>query len=59
MNWKTLIQSAHLGKQIACFIRLVAGENDLNCSPRCYIHLIRKSSKLQQERYLLKTILLS
>ena len=66
MNRKTLIQFAHLGKQIACFIliRLFAKANyDLNCdsvcSPRCSIHLLRKSGKLQQEGYLLKTILLS
>ena len=66
MNRKTIIQFAHLGKQMACFIlsRLFAKANyDLNCdsvcSPRCSIHLLRKSSKLQQEGYLLKTILLS
>ena len=64
---KTLIQFAHFGKQIdrlACFIRLFAGANyDLNCnsvcSPRCSTTLLRKSSELQQEGYLLKTILLS
>ena len=28
------------------------------CSPRCFIHLVRKSSELQED-YLLKTILLS
>ena len=27
MNWKTLIQFAHISKQITCFIRLPAGEN--------------------------------
>ena len=59
MNRKTLIQFTHLGKQIACFIRLFAGANYyLNCnsvcSPRCFIHLFRKSSELQQEGYLLK-----
>ena len=27
MNRKTLIQFAHLGKQIACFIRLLTGAN--------------------------------
>ena len=64
MNRKTLIQFAHLGKEIACFIRLFAGANyDLNCnsvcSPRCFIHLFRKSSELQQEGYLLKNIPLS
>ena len=33
MNRKTLIQLAHLGKQIVCFIRLFAGANqDLNCN---------------------------
>ena len=58
---KTLIQFALHGKQIACFIRLFAGANyDLNCnlvcSPRCFIHLYRKSSELQQEGYLLKKI---
>ena len=58
---KTLIQFALHGKQIACFIRLFAGANyDLNCnsvcSPRCVIHLFRKSSELQQEGYLLKKI---
>ena len=61
MNRKTLIQFTHLGKQVACFIRLFAGANyDLNCnsvcSPRCVIHLFRKSSELQQEGYLLKKI---
>ena len=66
MNRKILFQFSHLGKQIACFIliRLFARANyDLNsnsvCSPRCSIHILRKSSKLQQEGYLLKTILLS
>ena len=64
MNRKTSTQFAHLGKQIACFIRLFAGANyDLNrnsvCSRRCRIRLLRKSSELQQEGYLLKTILLS
>ena len=66
MNRKTLIQFAHLGEQIACFILicLFAGANyDLNCNSVCLSHcsidLIRKSSKLQQEGYLLKTILLS
>ena len=64
MNRKTLIQFAHLGKQVACFICLFAGANyDLNsdsvCSPRCSIHLVRKSSEPQQEGYLLKAILLS
>ena len=66
MKRKTGIQFAefaHLGKQIACFIRLFAGATyDLNCnsvcSPRCTIHLLRKSSELQQEGYLPKTILL-
>ena len=50
MNGKTLLQFADLGKQIACFIRLFAGanydHNDLNCnsvcSPRCFVHLLRK-----------------
>ena len=69
---KTLIQFAHFGKQIyrlACFIRLFSGANyDLNCnSPRLFASfvrlvapaLLRKSSELQQEGYLLKTILLS
>ena len=47
MNKKTLIQFAHLGEQIASFIRLFAGANyDLNCnsvcSPRCSIRLLRK-----------------
>ena len=51
MNRKTLIQLAHLAKQIACFICLFAGADyDLNCnsvcSPRCFIHLIRISSEL-------------
>ena len=33
MSRKTLIQLAHLGKQIFCFIRLFAGANqDLNCN---------------------------
>ena len=64
MNRKTLIQFAHLSEQIACFICLFARENyDLNCnsvcSPHCSIHLIRKSSELQSEGYLLKMILLS
>jgi len=59
MNGKTLIQFAHLSEQIACFVRLFAGENyDLNCNsvclPRCPIHLVRKSSELQSEGYLLK-----
>ena len=63
MNRKTLIQSAHLGKQIAFFIRLFVGANyDLDCnsvcSPSCFVHLFRKSSELQQEGYLPKTILL-
>ena len=38
MNRKTLIQFAHLGKQIACFIliRLFARTNyDLNCNSVC------------------------
>ena len=52
MNRKTLIQFAHLGKQFAYFIRLVAKANyDLNCnsvcSPRCSISLVRKSNELQ------------
>ena len=66
MNRKTLIQFAHLGEQIGCFILicLFARANyDLNCNSVylscCSIHLIRKSSKLQQEGYLLKTILLN
>ena len=29
------------------------------CAPRCSIHLLRKSSELQQEGYLLKTIVLT
>ena len=66
MNRKTLIQSAHLGKQIAFFIRLFVGANyDLVTliviqffSPRCFVHLFRKSCELQQEGYLPKTILL-
>ena len=52
MNRKILIQFAYLCKQIACFINfcLFAGANyDLNsnsvCSPRCSIHLVRKSSE--------------
>ena len=64
MNRKTLIQFAHLSGQMACFVHLFAGENyDLNCnsvcSPCCPIHLVRKSSELQLEGYLLKTIMLS
>ena len=65
MNRKTLIQFTHLGKQIAYVsLAVFAGANyDLNCnsvcSPLCFIHLVRKSSELQQEVYLLKTILLS
>ena len=64
MDKKTLIQFAHLGEQIAFFIRLFAGANyDHNCnsvcSPSCSICFLRKSSELQQEDYLLKTILLS
>ena len=66
MNRKTLIQFAHLGEQIAylILIRLFARANyGLNCnsvcSSRCSIYLLRKSSKLQPEGYLLKTILLS
>ena len=66
MKRKTLIQFADLGKQVACFIRLFAGanydDNDVNCNslfPLCFVHLLRKSSELQQECYLLKTILLS
>ena len=60
---KTLIQSAHVAKQVAFFIRLFVGANyDLDCnsvfSPRCFVHLFRKSSELQQEGYLPKTILL-
>ena len=38
MNRKTLIQFAHLGKQIACFIliRVLAKANyDLNCNSVC------------------------
>ena len=63
MKSKTLIQSAHLGKQIVFFIRLFVGANyDLDCnsicSPSCFVHLFRKSSELQQEGYLPKTILL-
>ena len=55
MNRKTLIQFAHLAKQIACFIRLFAGANyDLNCnsvcSPHCFIHLVRISSELPTGR---------
>ena len=51
-----------VSKSITCFIRLFAGASyDLNCysvwSPRCCSHLLRKSSELQQEDYLLKTIL--
>ena len=47
MDKKTLIQFAHLGEQIASFIRLFAGANyDLSCnsvcSPRCSIRLLRK-----------------
>ena len=57
MNRKTLIQFAHLGEQIACFIRPFAGANyDLNrnsvCSPRCSIHFVRKSSELHQEGFI-------
>ena len=64
MNRKISIQFAHLGKQIASFIRLFAGANyhlkrTSVGSPRCSIHLLRKSSELHQEGYLLKTILLS
>ena len=59
---KTSIQFAYLGTQIVCFLCLFAEANyDLNsnsvCSPRCSIHLVRKSSELQQEGYLLKMIL--
>ena len=59
---KTLIQFAHHGEQFAYFIRLVSGAiYDLSCnsvcSPRCSIHLLRKSSDLQG--YLLKTVPLS
>ena len=58
------VRRLHLGKQIAFFICLFAGPNyDLNCdsvcSPLCSIHLIKKSSELQQEGKLLKPILLS
>ena len=58
MNWKTLIQFAHISMQIACFIHLPARANyEVNCnsvcSPCCSIHLLRKSSELQQEGYLL------
>ena len=36
MNGKTSIQFAHLGNQIACFIRLFPGANyDLNCNSVC------------------------
>ena len=36
MNRKTLIQFAHLGKLIACYIRLFAEANyDLNCNSVC------------------------
>ena len=65
MNRKTLIQFAHLGKLIACYIRLFAGANyDLNCnsvcSPPCSTFTsLEKSSELQQQDYLLKTILMS
>ena len=57
MNRKTLIQFAHLGEQVACFIcPFVGGNYDLNrnsvCSPRCSIHLVRKSSELQQEGFI-------
>ena len=57
MNRKTLIQFAHLGEQIACFIRPCAGANyDLNrnsvCSPPCSIHLVRKSSEVQQKGFI-------
>ena len=54
MNRKTLIQFAHLGKQIACFIliRLFSRTNyDLNCNSVC-------SSRSFIQGYLLKTILL-
>ena len=62
MKRKTSIQFAYLGKQIVCFLCLFAGANyDLNsnsvCWPRFSIHLVRKSSDLQQEGYLLKMIL--
>ena len=47
MNTKTLIQVAHLGEQIACFILPFAGANyDLNrnpvCSPRCSFTSLEK-----------------
>ena len=46
MNRKTLIQFAHPGKKIACFVSLFARANyDLNsisvCSPCCSIHLVK------------------
>ena len=55
MNRKTLIQFAHLAKQMACFIHLFAGANyDLNCNSvcllRCFIHLARISSELPTGR---------
>ena len=58
------VRRLHLGKQIAFFICLFAGPNyDLNCdsvcSHFCSIHLVKKSSELQQEGKLLKPILLS
>ena len=66
MNRKTLIQFAHLSEQIACFILIyifATANYDLNCNSVCLsrwsIHLIRKSSNLQQEGYQLKTILLN
>ena len=65
MNRKTLIQFAHLGKQTACFILLFAGRIMTSiyynpvCAPHCSIHLLRKSSELQQEGYLLKTVVLT
>ena len=58
------VRRLHLGKQIAFLICLFAGPNyDLNCdsvcSHLCSIHLVKKSSELQQEGKLLKPILLS
>ena len=65
MNRKTLIQLAHLGKQIVCFIRLFAGAQIKTSVVIQFVRLVasftslEKSSELQQEVYPLKMILLS
>ena len=64
MTRKTSIQFAYLGKQIARFLCILLGQIMTSIviqfvRLRRSFHLVRKSSTLQQEGYLLKMILLS